>query len=78
LLLAVADLEDKQAVWFECVVRLWAKAAIDIEAGFAGKERGGGLVVADLGVKGGAIGLGDIGRVADDGVEGFGFIVEGG
>ena len=53
------------------LVGLGDEAAVDVEAGFAGEERGGGLVVADLGVEGGAIGLGDVGRVADNGVEGF-------
>ena len=77
VLLAVADLEGEQAVWFECVVGLWDEAAVDIEAGFAGEERSGGLVVADLRVEGGAVGLGDVGRVADDGVEGFGFVDRG-
>ena len=78
VLLAVADLEGEQAVWFEGVVGLGDEAAVDVEAGFAGEERGGGFVVADLGVEGGAVGLGDVGRVADDGVEGLGFVSESG
>ena len=71
-LLAVADFEGEQAVWVERGVGLGDEAAVDVEAGFAGEEGGGGLVVADLGVEGGAVGFGDVGRVADDGVEGLG------
>ena len=77
-LLAEANLESEQPVWFECVAGLRNEAAVDIETGFACEERSGGLVVADLGVKGGSVGLGDVGRVADDGVEGFSFFVDGG
>jgi hypothetical protein len=36
-----------------------------------GEEGGCGLVVADLGVEGVAVGGGDVGRVGDDGVEGL-------
>ncbi len=35
-------------------------------------------MIANLRVEGGTIGLGDVGRVTDDGVEGFGLVVEGG
>ncbi len=62
----MADFEGEEAIWFEGVVGLGNEAAVDFEAGFAGEERGGGFVVADLGVEGGAVGLGDVGRVADD------------
>ena len=75
-LLVVADFEGEEAVRFEGVVGLGDETAIDVEAGLASEERSGGLVVADLGVEGVAVGLGDIGRIADDGVEGFGFAIE--
>ena len=59
-------------------MRCWPgdEAAVDVEAGFSGEEGGGGFVVADLGMEGVAVGLGDVGRVADDGVEGCGFVSE--
>ena len=68
--LAVADLKGEEAVGFERGVCLGDQTAIDAEAFGAGEECGWRLVVADLGVEGGAVGLGDVGRVADDGVEG--------
>ncbi len=77
-LLSVADLEGQQSVGFEGGVGLGDEAAVDFEAGFAGEEGGGGFVVADLGVEGGAVGLGDVGWVADDGVEGCWLVVDGG
>ena len=73
VLLVVADFEGKQAVWFEGVAGWGDEAAVDVEAGFAGEERGGRLVVADLGMEGGEVGLGDVRWIADDGVEGLGF-----
>ena len=66
--LVVADLEGEQAVGFECGVGLRDEAAVDVEAGWAGVQRGFGLVVADLGMQGFAVGGGDVGRVGDDGV----------
>ena len=77
-LLTVADFEGEQAIWFEGVVGLRDEAAVDVEAGFAGEERGGRFVVANLAVEGVAVGFGDVGWVADDGVEGFGFVIESG
>jgi len=68
--LAVADFEGEKTVWFEGVIGLRDQAAVDVEAGFAGEESAGGLVIANLGVEGGAVGFGDIRWVADDGVEG--------
>jgi len=68
--LAVADFDGENAFWFEGVIGLRDQAAVDVEAGFAGEEGAGGLVIADLGVEGGAVGFGDIRWVADDGVEG--------
>ncbi len=47
------------------------EAAVDFEAVLAGEERGGGFVVADLGVERVAVGGGDIGWVGDDSVKGF-------
>ena len=46
------------------------EAAIDVEAFGAGEESGGRLVLADLWMEVGAVGSGDVGWVADDGVEG--------
>ncbi len=68
--LAVAELEGEEAAGGEGCVRLGDQAGVDVEAVGAGEEGGGGLVVADLGVEGGAVGLGDVGWVGDDGVEG--------
>ncbi len=51
------------------------ESAVDVEAFVTGEEGGVGLVVANLGVEGGAVCFGDVGWVADDGVEG-GFISE--
>ena len=65
----MADLQCEQAAWAECVVGLRDEPAIDGEAGFAGEECEGRFMVADLGMEGGAVELGDIRRVADDGVE---------
>ena len=65
----MSDLKGKQTVGFECIVGLRNEATIDVEAGFPGEERCGGLMVADLGVEGETVGLRNIGRVADDGVE---------
>src|ERR1700730_349582 len=56
VLLVVAEFEGEETVWLEGVVGLGDEAAVDVEAGFAGEERGGGLVDADLGVEGGAVG----------------------
>ena len=68
--LAVADFEGEEAAGGEGGVGLGDEAGVDVEAGGAGEERGGGFVVADLGVEGFAVGGGDVGWVADDGVEG--------
>lgn len=67
--LAVADLEGKEAIGGEGGAGLRDEAAVDGEAVGAGEESGGGLEVADLGVQGGAVGFGDVGRVGDYGVE---------
>ena len=75
-LLAVADLESKQAVWLEGDLGLGDESAVDVQACFACEECGGGLVVAYLGVEGVALRLGDVGRIADDGVEGLSFAIE--
>jgi len=64
--LAVADFEREQAVGLEDGVGLRDEAAVDVEAVGAGEERAGGLVVADLGMEGAAVGEGDVGRVGDD------------
>jgi hypothetical protein len=67
--LAMADLKGEKAVWFQCGVGLGDEAAVEVEAVGAGEESGCGLVVADLRVEGGAVGFGDVRRIADDGVE---------
>jgi hypothetical protein len=72
--LAMSDLKGEKAVWFECFPCLRDEAAVDVEAGFASEEGGGGFVIADLGVEGGAVGLGDVGWVADDGVVSLCFV----
>ena len=67
--LAVADLEREEAVRFQRAVGLRNKATIEVETIWAGEECDCRLVIADLRVEGGAIGIRDIGRVADDSVE---------
>jgi hypothetical protein len=74
--LILANFNGEQAVWFKGDVGLGYEAAVDVEAGFAAEECGGGLVVADLGVERATVGLGDVGRVTDDSVEGLGFLIE--
>jgi len=63
--LTVSDLEGEEAIWFECAEGLGDETAVDVEAGFAREECGGRLVLADLWVKGSAVGFGDVRRVAD-------------
>jgi hypothetical protein len=70
--LAEAELEGEEAAGAEDVGGLGDEAAVDVEAVWAGKEGGGGFVVADFGGKGVAVVFGDVGRVGDDGVEGGG------
>ena len=67
----MSDLKGEQAILFERFVGLGNEATIDIESRLASEERGGGLMVADLRVKGEAVDLRDIRRVADNGVELF-------
>ena len=67
----MADLKGEQAILFERFVGLRNEATIDVESRFASEERGGGLVVADLRVKGEAVDLRDIRWIADNGVELF-------
>src|SRR5258705_2019474 len=66
VLLVVADFEGEQAVWFEGAVGLGNEAPVDVEAGFAGEEGNGGLVVADLGVESGAGGFCGGGQISCD------------
>ena len=68
--LAEAELEGEKAGGLEQGVGLGEKAGVELEAGGAGEEGLRGLVGADLGVERGGIGIGDVGRVRDDGVEG--------
>jgi hypothetical protein len=67
--LSVADFEGEQAAGFESSVRLGDEATIDVEAGGASEERSVRFVVADLGVELRGVGFGDVGGIADDGVE---------
>ncbi len=59
--LAVADLEGDEAVGLEEDVGLGDEAAVDVEAFRAAEEGRVGLVVADLGVEGWAVGFRDVG-----------------
>ena len=68
--LAEADLEGEEAAGAEGVEGLGDEAAVEREAVGAGVEGERGFVVADLGGEGGGVGVGDVGRVGDDGVEG--------
>lgn len=70
--LAVADFEGEEASGLEGCVGLGDEAAVDVQAGGAGEESGVRLVVKDLRVEVCGVGFGDVGGVADDGVEGFG------
>ncbi len=74
--LAEAELECEQAVFAQGVVRGGDEAAVDVEAVGAGEESGVGLVVDDFALHGGGVACGDVGRVGDDGVKGFGGGVE--
>lgn len=70
--LGMAYLQRDKSFGEEGGVGLGDEAAVEVEAVGACEEGGGGLVVADLGVEGGAVGVWDVGGVADDGVEGGG------
>ncbi len=67
----MAELHRQEAIWLEGVPCLGDEAAVNGQAVCAGEEGGGWFVVADLGVEGGAVGLGDVGWIADDDVEGL-------
>lgn len=69
-LLAGADLEREQAGGVEMREGLRDEALVDGEAELAGEEGVGGFEVAHLRMEGRAVGLGDVGRVREDGVEG--------
>ena len=69
-MLTLADLETEEAVGLKQMLGLGNEAAVDVEAFGTGEESGRWLVFADLGMKIWAIGSGDVGWVADDGVEG--------
>ena len=73
--LAVAEFESEVGRRGSGLARAWGmEAGVDVEAGGAAAKRGrwGGSWSRTLGVEGLAVGGGDIGRVADDGVEGAG------
>lgn len=67
----MTDFEGKKTVGFEGGAGLGDEATVDFEARRAGEEGGGGLVVADLWVEVRGVAVGDVRRVADDGVEGL-------
>lgn len=67
--MAVADFHHEPAVRFEGGPCLGDEAPVDIESGWAGVERGGGLEVAHLRLE--DFGFGDVGWVGDDGIKGF-------
>lgn len=71
-LLAGSEFHGEQAAGAKSSVGLGDEAAVEVEAVGAGEEGGGGFEVADLGVECGAVGVGDVGRVREDGVEGLG------
>ena len=68
--LSMADFKGEKASWLESGVGLGDEATVDVEAGGTSEERGARLVVADLWVELRGVGVGDVGGVADDGVEG--------
>ena len=70
--LAEAELEGEEAFGFEGGVGGGDEAAVDVEAMGAGEEGGVGFVVEDLVGHGGGFVEGDVGRVGDDDVEGWG------
>ena len=69
--LAVTYFQGDQTAGFEGLAGLRDEAAVDVESVGSGEESGGGFVLANLGVERGSVGERDIGRVADDGVEGL-------
>jgi hypothetical protein len=70
--LAEAELEGEEAFGFEGRVGGGKEAAVDVEALDAGEEGGVGFVLEDLVGHGGGFVEGDVGRVGDDDVEGWG------
>jgi hypothetical protein len=69
--LSMADFKGEKAAGLESGVRLGDEATVDVEAGGASEEGAVGLVVADLWVELRGVRVGDVGWVADDGVEGL-------
>ena len=74
--LAESELKREQAVFAQGFVGGGDEASVDVEALGAGEESGVGFVVDDFALHGGGVACGDVGRVGDDGVEGFGGGVE--
>jgi len=69
--LSMADFKGEKASGLEGSVRLGDEASVDVEASGASEECSVRLVVADLRVELGGVCIGDVGGVADDGVEGL-------
>jgi len=66
----VAKLEDQQAAGFQMASCLGNEGAVEFVAFFTSEESGRGLVVADFPRKRFGVALADIGRIADDEIEG--------
>jgi hypothetical protein len=73
--LAVADLKGEEAIGLEGGAGLRDEATVEVEAEWTGEEGLRGLVVADLGMELSAVAFGNVGRVAEDGVVDFDFVV---
>ena len=70
-MLAAADFKSDEATGDKDRVCLGNELTVDGEPIAAGEERKFRFVVADLDSERGSIGIGDIGRVGDDDVEGL-------
>ena len=77
-MLTVSNFKGEGAIWLKCAQGFRNEAAIDIQTGFACEECGSRLVFANLRVQSGAVGFGDVRRVADDGVKGWTLRFDGG
>ena len=70
----MADLNGKQTARFERYVGLGNKAAVNIQPKIAGEKGLRRLVIADFWMEFGGVAFGNIGRIADDGIEGSGLV----
>jgi hypothetical protein len=67
--LAVAEFDDERAAGAQEFGCLGDELRVQVEAVFAGEERLVRLVPDDLALQTRLVGAGDVGRIADDGVE---------